>query len=36
VAKRDKASRSIPSAHRLTVEDAVAFVEETFDVEVDQ
>ena len=36
VAKRDKASRSIPSAHRLNVEDAVAFVEETFDVEVDQ
>jgi large subunit ribosomal protein L5 len=36
VAKRDKASRSIPSAHRLTVEDAVAFVENTFDVEVDQ
>ncbi len=36
VAKRDKASRSIPSAHRLNVDDAVAFVEETFDVEVDQ
>ena len=36
VAKRDKASRPIPSAHRLTVEDAVAFVENTFDVEVDQ
>ena len=36
VAKRDKASRPIPSAHRLTVEDAVAFVESTFDVEVDQ
>jgi large subunit ribosomal protein L5 len=34
VAKRDKASRSIPSAHRLDVDDAVAFVEETFDVEV--
>jgi large subunit ribosomal protein L5 len=35
VAKRDKASRSIPSNHRLTPDDAVAFVESTFDVEVD-
>ena len=35
VAKRDKASRSIPSNHRLDVADAVAFVEDTFDVEVD-
>ena len=34
VAKRDRASRSIPSAHRLTVDDAVAFVESAFDVEV--
>jgi large subunit ribosomal protein L5 len=34
VAKRDRASRSIPSAHRLTVDDAVAFVESTFGVEV--
>jgi large subunit ribosomal protein L5 len=34
VAKRDKASRSIPSAHRLTVEDAIAFLESNFDVEV--
>ena len=34
VAKRDKASRSIPSGHRLTPDDAVAFVESTFDVEV--
>jgi large subunit ribosomal protein L5 len=34
VAKRDKASRSIPSNHRLDVADAVAFVEATFDVEV--
>ena len=34
VAKRDRASRSIPSDHRLTVDDAVAFVESTFDVEV--
>ena len=34
VAKRDKASRSIPSAHQLTVDDAVTYVEETFDVEV--
>ena len=34
VSKRDKASRSIPSGHRLDVDDAVAFIEETFDVEV--
>jgi len=36
VAKRDKASRSIPSNHRLDPEDAVAFVESTFDVEVSE
>jgi large subunit ribosomal protein L5 len=36
VAKRDKASRSIPSNHRLTPDDAVAFVESTFDVEVSE
>ena len=35
VAKRDKASRSIPTAHRLSVEDATTFVENNFDVEVD-
>ncbi len=34
VAKRDKASRSIPAGHRLTVEDAIAYVENNFDVEV--
>jgi len=34
VAKRDQRSRSIPAGHRLTVEDAVAYVESTFDVEV--
>ena len=34
VAKRDHASSSIPTTHRLTVEDAINFVEETFDVEV--
>ncbi len=34
VAKRDKASRSIPSSHRLTPEDAVRFLEAAFDVEV--
>ncbi|MBX0325927.1 50S ribosomal protein L5 [Halomicroarcula sp. F13] len=36
VAKRDKASRSIPSNHRLNPEDATAFVESTFDVEVSE
>jgi len=34
VSKRDKASRQIPSSHRLDVADAVAFVEGQFDVEV--
>ncbi len=34
VKKRDAATRSIPSRHRLTVEDAIAFVESTFGVEV--
>jgi large subunit ribosomal protein L5 len=34
VKKRDHASRSIPASHRLTPEDAVAFLEANFDVEV--
>jgi large subunit ribosomal protein L5 len=34
VTKRDKASRSIPSRHRLTPDDAVTFVEETFAVDI--
>jgi large subunit ribosomal protein L5 len=34
VSKRDRGSRSIPAAHRLTPEDAVAFLESTFDIEV--
>jgi large subunit ribosomal protein L5 len=36
VAKRDKGSRSIPSAHRLSIEDAVTYVGQTFDVEVNE
>jgi large subunit ribosomal protein L5 len=36
VAKRDRGSRSIPSNHRLSVEDAVAFVNEQFDAEVNE
>ncbi|MUV89037.1 50S ribosomal protein L5 [Halapricum sp. CBA1109] len=36
VSKRDKASRSIPSNHRLDADDAAAFVESTFDVEVSE
>jgi len=36
VAKRDKASRSIPSNHRLDPDDAVAYVESTFDAEVER
>jgi len=34
VAKRDKATGSIPSSHRMTPEDAIAFLEANFDVEV--
>ena len=34
VAKRDTVTRKIPSKHRLTAEDAIAFLESTFDVEV--
>jgi len=34
VRKRDKASRAIPPAHRLTVGDAVEFIESNYDVEV--
>jgi len=34
VSKRDKATGSIPSSHRMTPEDAVAFLEANFDVEV--
>ncbi len=34
VAKRDKVTRSIPSNHRMTAEDAIAFLEANFDVEV--
>jgi large subunit ribosomal protein L5 len=34
VSKRDHASRQIPSNHRLTAEDAIAYLEDRFDVEV--
>ena len=34
VHKRDAANQQIPSRHRLTVEDAIAFLESEFDVEV--
>jgi len=34
VAKRDWASSQIPTSHRLSVDDAVRFIENTFDVEV--
>jgi large subunit ribosomal protein L5 len=34
IAKRDKVTRSIPSGHRLNAEDAIAFLESNFDVEV--
>ncbi|MGB9965003.1 50S ribosomal protein L5 [Halobacterium sp. CBA1126] len=36
VAKRDQVSRQIPSNHRLNPEDAVAFLEANFDVEVNE
>jgi large subunit ribosomal protein L5 len=34
VKKRDKVSRSIPSRHRLTAEDAIAFLEANYELEV--
>jgi len=34
VKKRDKATRSIPSNHRLTPEDAIEYLESTMEVEV--
>ncbi|UPM42535.1 50S ribosomal protein L5 [Halocatena salina] len=34
VRKRDKVNRQIPASHRLTVEDAIAFLETRFDLEV--
>ena len=34
VAKRDKVSRSIPSRHRLSAEDAMAFLEANYEMEV--
>ena len=34
VAQRSVANRSIPSGHRLTPEDAIAYLESRFDVEV--
>jgi large subunit ribosomal protein L5 len=36
VAKRDQVSRSIPDKHRMTAEDAIAFLETEFDVEIDE
>ncbi|MDY6818911.1 MAG: 50S ribosomal protein L5 [Halobacteriales archaeon] len=34
IAKRDKQSKSIPSKHQLTPEDAMTYIEQEFDVEV--
>jgi large subunit ribosomal protein L5 len=34
VRKRDKVHRQIPSSHRLTVEDAITFLDTEFDVEI--
>jgi large subunit ribosomal protein L5 len=36
VRKRDKVSRAIPKAHRLVAEDAIAFLEAAYDVEVNE
>ncbi|MEF8779546.1 MAG: 50S ribosomal protein L5 [Haloferacaceae archaeon] len=36
IAKRDRETRSIPSSHQLTPEDAIAFLEREFDVEVNE
>jgi large subunit ribosomal protein L5 len=36
VRKRDKAAQQIPSSHRLTPEDAIAFLEANYDVEVSE
>lgn len=36
VAKRDQVTRSIPDGHRMTAEDAIAFLETEFDVEIDE
>ncbi|GAB7012606.1 50S ribosomal protein L5 [Halolamina salina] len=36
VAKRDQVTRSIPEKHRMTAEDAIAFLETEFDVEIDE
>ncbi len=34
VAKRNKATGEIPNRHRMTPEDAIAFLEDAFDIEV--
>lgn len=36
ISKRDQQTRSIPSNHRLTPEDAIDYIETEFDVEVDR
>lgn len=36
VSKRDKATQQIPSRHRLTPEDAIAYLESSFDVDVEE
>ena len=36
VSKRDQETRSIPSGHQMTPEDAASYVEANFDVEVDE
>ena len=36
VSKRDQETRSIPSGHQMTPDDAASYVESTFDVEVNE
>jgi large subunit ribosomal protein L5 len=36
ISQRNKVTRSIPSGHKLTPEDAIAYLESSFDVEVNE
>jgi large subunit ribosomal protein L5 len=36
ISKRDKVTRSVPSNHKLNAEDAIAYIESNFDVEVER
>jgi large subunit ribosomal protein L5 len=36
ISKRDKLTRSIPSSHQLTAEDAIRYIESNFDAEIER